>query len=80
LPPAALVSVDTARGREAVEVTRAAGLGPSARQRFAAERLHADGGADHSAVDIAVADLEPCRNVARTGSSARKACARAHEH
>src|SRR5258707_3414431 len=42
---------------------RAAGLGAGAGQAMAAERLHADDGADHVAVDIDVADLEAIDHV-----------------
>src|ERR1700749_5075320 len=41
------------------QIMRAAGLGPGARQSVAAERLHADHGADHVAVDIDVTDWKP---------------------
>ena len=44
-------------GAEAVQVVRAAGLGASAAQAFAAKGLHADHGADHVAVDVDVADV-----------------------
>src|SRR5271168_357852 len=43
-------------GCEAVQVMRATGLGAGAGEGFAAERLNADDGADHAAVDLAVAD------------------------
>src|SRR5579862_4344890 len=46
-------------GGKAMEVAWPAGLRPGAAQAFAAERLHPDDGADHVAVDIAVADPEP---------------------
>src|SRR3546814_17848087 len=42
---------------EAQQVVRAAGFGAGAGQAFAAERLHADHGADLAAVDVAVADV-----------------------
>src|SRR3990172_7751223 len=42
--------------REPNQIVRAAGLGPRARQPFAAERLHPRHGADLIAVDIKVAD------------------------
>src|SRR5690348_18192750 len=45
---------------------RAAGFGTGAGEALAAEGLHADDGADHAAVDIAVADLEPREDVAHS--------------
>src|SRR6266446_10519875 len=51
-------------GGEAVEVARAAGFGAGAGEPLAAERLHPHDGADHVAVDVAVADLEPLKDVA----------------
>src|SRR5260221_14775807 len=53
------VDRDGALDGEAVEIMRAAGLGPGARQALAAEGLHADDGADHVAVDVEVADPHP---------------------
>jgi hypothetical protein len=47
-----------------VQVTGAAGFGAGAGEAFAAERLHADDGADHAAIDVAVADLEAREDVA----------------
>src|ERR1700730_3242936 len=47
-----------ALGREAVQVAGAAGLGAGTGEAFATEGLHPDDGADHAAVDIAVADPE----------------------
>src|SRR3984893_9872533 len=58
------VGGDGALGREAVQVTGAASFGAGAGEGFAAERLHADDGADHAAVDVAVADPEARQNVA----------------
>src|SRR5205085_9418383 len=49
---------------ETVEVAGPAGLGAGAGEALAAKRLHADDGADHAAVDIAVADLEPREDMA----------------
>jgi hypothetical protein len=48
-----------ALGGEAVQVAGTAGLGAGAGEAFAAEGLHPDDGADHAAVDVAVADPEP---------------------
>src|SRR6185437_5632684 len=48
-----------ALGRKAVEVMRPADLRPGAREALAAERLHADDGADHVAIDVAIADRQP---------------------
>jgi hypothetical protein len=61
---------DGALGCEAVEVAGTAGFGAGAGEAFAAEGLHADDGADHAAVDIAVADPEPSQDW-RTVSSMR---------
>ena len=41
----------------------AAGLGPGARQAFAAERLHADHGPDHVPVDVDIADARFAREL-----------------
>ena len=46
-----------------MQITRPARLGPRAAEPFAAEGLGADDGADHRAVDIAVADAEPRENM-----------------
>src|SRR5438128_950114 len=46
-------------GCEPREIMRAAGLWAGARQAMSAERLYADHGADHVAVDIDVADRQP---------------------
>ena len=46
-----------------VQVAGAAGLGAGSGTGFAAEGLHADDGADHAAIDIAVADLEAREDV-----------------
>src|SRR5260370_28335474 len=53
------VDRDGALDGEAVEIMRAAGLGPGARQALAAEGLHADDGTDHIPVDVEVADPHP---------------------
>src|SRR5215475_13898663 len=50
------VDGERALGGEAVEITRAAGLGAGAGEALATEGLHADDGADHVAVDVSVAD------------------------
>ena len=63
---------------------RAAGLGAGAGQAMAAERLHADHGADHVAVDVDVADRQAVRSHPRPyrrcangcRASARSRCAR----
>jgi hypothetical protein len=47
-----------------VQVAGAAGFGAGAGEALAAKRLHADEGADHVAVDIAVADPKPREDVA----------------
>src|ERR1700730_13538873 len=44
-------------------VAGAAGFGAGAGEAFAAERLHADDGADHAPVDVAIADLEAREDV-----------------
>src|ERR1700704_3967699 len=46
-------------GREPRQIMRTRGLGARAGKAVAAERLHADHGADHVAVDVDVADGEP---------------------
>ena len=46
-----------------MQVARPAGLGSGAAEPFAAKGLGADDGADHRAVDIAVADAEPRENI-----------------
>src|SRR5260370_8626691 len=51
-------------GGEAVQVSRATGLGAGAGEAFAAEGLHADDGADHAAVDIAVSGVHSPKDVA----------------
>jgi hypothetical protein len=53
-----------ALGCEAVEVAGAPGFGAGAGKGFAAKGLHADDGADHAAVDVAVADPKPREDVA----------------
>src|SRR5260370_5424475 len=58
------VGRDGALGCEAVQVAGAAGLGAGAGEAFAAKGLHTDDGADHAAIDIAVADPEPREDVA----------------
>src|SRR6516165_11549034 len=58
------VGRDGALGREPMQVARAAGFGAGAGEALATERLHTDDGADHAAVDIAVADLEPREDMA----------------
>src|ERR1700730_395483 len=58
------VGRDGALGREAVQVAGAAGFGAGAGEAFAAARLHADDGADPTAVDVSVADLEAREDVA----------------
>ena len=60
LPPAAAVLiVTTCSVGEAAQIVRAAGLRAGAGQTGAAERLGADHGADHVAVDVDVAVGEP---------------------
>src|SRR5260221_14344943 len=49
------VDRDGALDGETVEIMRAAGLGPGARQDLAAQGLYADDGAHHVAVDAGVA-------------------------
>src|SRR6185437_4323455 len=44
--------------RKTWQIMRAAGLWAGAGQAVAAERLHADHGADHVAIDVDVADLK----------------------
>src|SRR5260370_19850966 len=58
------VGRDGALGCEAVQVAGAAGLGAGAGEAFAAKGLHTDDGADHAAIDIAVADFDPREDVA----------------
>ena len=75
LPPTAVgVDADRALGREARQIVRAAGLGAGARQALAAERLHADHGADDVAVDVDVAGARALH--ARARSSGRSGCGR----
>ena len=61
-------------GAEAVQVMRAAGLGAGARQALAAERLHADHGADHVAVDVDVADVRAARPAPGRGCRCGSGC------
>src|SRR5260370_35257982 len=58
------VGREGALGCETVEIARAAGFGAGAGEGFAAKRLHADNGADHAAIDIAIADPEAREDVA----------------
>src|SRR5581483_2135903 len=48
---------ERALGDEAQEIVRAAGFRASAGESFAAEWLHADDGAGHAAIDVAIADV-----------------------
>ena len=67
LPPAAAVLIGHGLfGRKARQIMRPAGLGAGAGQAMAAERLHADHGADHVAVDVDVADREPVDHMPRS--------------
>src|SRR5216684_5225191 len=47
-----------------MEIARPAGLRSGAAQAFATERLRSDHGADHVAIDVAVADAEPSEDPA----------------
>src|SRR5690242_12698952 len=57
------VDGEGALSREAVQIARAAGLGARAGEALAAERLHADHGADHVAVHVGVADAQALDDV-----------------
>ena len=59
-----LIGVPARGGRlaqQALQIQRTAGFGSGARQALSAERLHADHGADHVAIDIDVADARTLR-------------------
>src|SRR5712691_559908 len=47
-----------------MQVARPASLRPGAAQPLAAKRLRPDDGADHVAIDIAIADAEPAEDMA----------------
>src|SRR4029077_13735315 len=57
-------------GRKAREIVRPARLRPGAGQAFAAERLHADHGSDHVAVDVDVPDARAEPDVLGAGIDA----------